>query len=417
MTCYQAVSKTAHEDWPMSLFVQIAAYRDPELVPTLRALFAQAKWPHQLSVGLCWQFADGESLEEFDSDPRIRRVAVAAEHSQGVCWARRITQSLYRDETYTLQLDSHHRFARHWDETLIKAHVHLKAQGVDRPLITAYLPTYQPDQPQEEWSTDPLRMNFGGFTHKGPWAVKPEQIPHVVQGELEPARFVSGHFLFTEGAFCHRVPYDPQLYFFGEEQSLSVRAFCQGYQAFHPKFVCAWHYYGRLDQPKHWSDVADWGVLNERSFERYNALMAGASDLGECGLGDVRSIEDFGSALGVDVINRKVSDRVLAGQPPKLDQTDHCRWSAVRVPINAALCCVEDDRLAFVYVGAHDADGEELYRYDVTTDALKTALRDGYIDVAFESGVVGQSPDRSWTIWPHAEQTGWLGSEKVDVVW
>lgn len=401
----------------MSIFVQIAAYRDPELVPTLRSLFGQAKWPDQLSVGLCWQFGEGESLEEFDSDPRIRRVGVAAAQSQGVCWARRITQSLYRGETYTLQIDSHHRFAKHWDETLIKAHEYLKAQGFDRPLITAYLPTYQPDQPEDQWATGPLRMNFGGFTHKGPWAVKPEHIPKIVEGELETARFVSGHFLFAEGAFCQRVPYDPQLYFFGEEQSLSVRAFCQGYQAFHPKFVCAWHYYGRLDQPKHWSDVADWGVLNERSFGRYNALMAGASDLGECGLGDVRSIEDFGPVLGVDVINRKVSDRVLAGQPPKLDQTDHCRWSALRVPINAALCCVEDDRLAFVYVGAHDADGEELYRHDVTADALKTALRDGYIDVAFESGVVGQSPDRSWTIWPHAEQAGWLGSEKVDVVW
>ena len=33
----------------------------------------------------------------------------------------------------------------------------------------------------------------------------------------EKARFTSGHFIFTLGKFCQEVPYDPKLYFHGEE--------------------------------------------------------------------------------------------------------------------------------------------------------------------------------------------------------
>ena len=37
------------------IFVQIAAYRDPELLPTIIDCVAKAKHKNDLTFGICWQ--------------------------------------------------------------------------------------------------------------------------------------------------------------------------------------------------------------------------------------------------------------------------------------------------------------------------------------------------------------------------
>lgn len=37
------------------IFVQIAAYRDPELLPTIQDCLAKADFPDNLRFGICWQ--------------------------------------------------------------------------------------------------------------------------------------------------------------------------------------------------------------------------------------------------------------------------------------------------------------------------------------------------------------------------
>ena len=55
-----------------TIFVSIASYRDPELLPTLRDMFANAKYPNDIRVGIGWQRDPSESLEEFYGDTRFR---------------------------------------------------------------------------------------------------------------------------------------------------------------------------------------------------------------------------------------------------------------------------------------------------------------------------------------------------------
>ena len=43
-----------------SIFIQIASYRDPELVPTLDSLFDNAEFPNNLTVCVAWQHSIGE---------------------------------------------------------------------------------------------------------------------------------------------------------------------------------------------------------------------------------------------------------------------------------------------------------------------------------------------------------------------
>jgi len=106
----------------MKIFVQIASYRDPQLLPTLRDMISKAKHPENLRICICWQHSDQDSwdnLDEFKNDERFKILDINYKDSKGVCWARSMMQDYYSGEEYMLQLDSHHRFVKDWDEILI----------------------------------------------------------------------------------------------------------------------------------------------------------------------------------------------------------------------------------------------------------------------------------------------------------
>ncbi|WP_049802551.1 GlcNAc-transferase family protein [Gloeothece verrucosa] len=93
-----------------TIFIQIASYRDRELVPTVLDALAQAAHPERLSFGICWQYQTEEELQYIEPLKNLKNCridAVSAAQSRGACWARSRTQKLWRGERYTLQIDSH----------------------------------------------------------------------------------------------------------------------------------------------------------------------------------------------------------------------------------------------------------------------------------------------------------------------
>ena len=98
-----------------SIFVQIASYRDPELVPTIKNLIEQAAHPERLKICIAHQYSEEDewdNLDQFASDGRFIVIQIPHNESQGVCWARNQIQQHYKSEDYTLQIDSHHRFVK-----------------------------------------------------------------------------------------------------------------------------------------------------------------------------------------------------------------------------------------------------------------------------------------------------------------
>src|SRR5262245_61036388 len=110
-------------DTTSRIFVQIAAYRDPECQWTVHDLFQKAASPDRVTVGICWQYLPDKDANCFVAPmPRTRQVRtifVNALETGGVCWARNQTQSLWQGEEYTLVIDSHTRFVPGWDAQLI----------------------------------------------------------------------------------------------------------------------------------------------------------------------------------------------------------------------------------------------------------------------------------------------------------
>ena len=132
----------------MKIFVQIASYRDPQLVSTLKDMIANAKRPKNLRFGIARQFNPEDKfddLTEYENDKRFRILDIPFEESKGVCWARNLTQQVYEGEEYTMQIDSHMRFAPNWDDEMIKMVKQLQKKGHKKPLLTGYVSSFDPE--------------------------------------------------------------------------------------------------------------------------------------------------------------------------------------------------------------------------------------------------------------------------------
>lgn len=315
------------------IFVQIASYRDPELVPTLRDCIAMAARPDLLRFGIAWQHDGTETLAEFAGDPRFRVFECDWRESRGACWARHALQEFYDGEEFTLALDSHHRFRSGWDRAL-KAQ--LRRLPSAKPVLTAYLPAYEPGKPLARL---PAAINLcaaDSFTKDGVLLYEPRLIrrKYYRWGALR-ARFLSAHFVFATGNFVEECRHDPKLYFHGEELSLSARAWTHGWDLFHPRNPVIYHHYTREGRPKHWDDHdCDSGfalgflVLDHLSKRRLRALFGmeeAGIDFGQFGFGTARALAEYEAFAGVNFRQRTISEAAIVGSPPgPVDSYDRC---------------------------------------------------------------------------------------------
>lgn len=401
-----------------TIFVQIASYRDAELLPTLRDCLGKAAHPERLRFGICWQHDKTESLGRFISDRRFRVISIRYQDSKGVCWARNAIQALYAGETYTLQLDSHHRFIPGWDSALIEM---LESLDSDKAILTSYAPHYDPRKPKPPKSV-PWKIAFDRFSPEGRLLTRPSFIDNRrdLAGPI-PARFYSAHFAFTVGAFCHEVQHDPLLYFHGEEITIAVRAFTHGYDLYHPHKVIVWHEYTRNYRRKHWDDHNDgtdpWYVRDTVAGDRISTLLgqqSAALDLGEFGPGHSRSLSEYEQYAGINFMLRLVQDYTRQELPPpnpEVFSSDDWEMHHVR-DLKATTILLRPHQLParkdvdFWYVGLHDDAGTELFRKDLLPDAIDQLLRQSPVrlQLAYQSAVEAAS----WTIWPHSPRKGWL---------
>ena len=408
------------------IFVQIAAYRDPELEPTIKDMIGQAVNPENLRFGICWQKEHGDSdLDNYQHDARFRIKEVHWKESKGLGWARSATQSLYAGEEYTLQIDSHHRFIFGWDEELIAMYQHLVQKGSEKPILTTYANVYEPGNADYIKSKVPYKMVGTGFSSYGTIYFVPQQIPnHQELTEPERARFVSGHFFFTTGKHCQEYKYDPEIYFAGDEISLSIRSFTLGYDLFAPHKVIMFHHYTRENRPKHWDDhnetnkekkivESTWSERDAYSKMRLRHLLKEEDnniDLGSYGLGTSRTHRDYEIYAGINFKYRKLQKYTLEGKIPPNPASDDA-W--IFSPVYAYQILVKWSELdlcddyKFLYIGIEDKNGNCLRRFDFEFSSYPH-----YFSQANEL-LVNISSDlipAKWIIWPYSHSKGWLKS-------
>ena len=398
------------------IFVSIAAYRDPQLVPTLEDCIAKAQHPHRLRFGICWQHAPQDDPLPYRPDDCFRILDIDWKQSKGACWARSEVMKLWRGEPWFLQVDSHCRFATDWDTKLIEA---MHQTGSPKPILSTYASPFTPGG-NEILAEGPLQMAFQGFTDDGIPHMKPFAIPNW-QNLTRPrrARFLSAGFLFTPGSFVDEIGYDPDLYFLGEETAMTLRAFTTGYDLFHPHQTILWHDYGRPNAPKHWDDHTkandisrEWHQLDSHSKTKVRRLLAG-QPVQSYGLGSARTLQQYQDYAGLSFALKKAQDYTVRSEEPPNPHADP-DWTGqifpwmVRITLDrSALPAGALEDPAFWYLGVNDQSHTEIYRQDIPESQLATlAAEEPSITVfcEFESGTI----PATWSVWPVSRSLGWL---------
>jgi len=361
------------------IFVELASYRDPQLTITIDDMLKKAKDPEQFTFGICWQHDETEDINRYDNDSRFRVSKHHYNESQGLGWARAITNTLYDGEALVLQLDSHHRFDYNWDQMMLEDFNQAKSL-CEKPILTTYLTPFQPEQ--EKYDLAPCLMSQYEFSYDSLLMSRPYYIGDYKQrSKVIRGRTISGHFLLAESEFISDVPYDPDIYFGGytEETTLSVRAFTHGYDFYSPYRQYIWHEYTRNNRPKHWEDHGTVSQTKKTSGERdiyarkKTRQLFGQEDhgidMGIYGLGNKRTLHDYEVFGGFDFKKCRIQDYTLqVNEPPNPSDWENgfishkydinCEWDTEFFKkFNAQ----NPDFLTF---SLHNNSGKELFRKD-----------------------------------------------------
>lgn len=306
-------------DTSATMFVSIASYRDEECSRTLQNMFEQADNPTRVFAGVCEQNKTGTVAEQCvgsevlkQRKTNIRIITLDHTQAKGPTYARYLCSTLYRNEDYFVQIDSHTRFVKGWDSKII-------AMLGGCPTQPAVLTHYAPDivastSSWDESSMVPVLCD-ADFNNDGIPVLKALLRP-AMKGLYRPTPFVSGNFWAARGTVLADCPFDPDLphLFQGEELLLSARLWTSGYDFYSPTRNLVMHEYGRKNSPKFW-DLPGSREQQVKTLEKVKWLLGLSTTVPSTpispvyGLGHNRSLSQYYKFARVDVDNRQVASR------------------------------------------------------------------------------------------------------------
>lgn len=397
------------------IFVQIASYRDSELCKTISDCILKSKRPENLTFGIVNQYSEIDNfcldINKYKKDPRFNILNVKSEESFGACWARSKTNEMYNNEEFMLQIDSHSRFTMNWDDKLINSWLSLNDE---KAVYTSYPPAYIPGQCKEEWGKSPYLIHVYAI-HNGMTKQRPKTSKDLENSQRPYfARHVAAGFIFGKGSIINDVPYDPELYFSGEETALTVRLYTNGYNLYHPKDIFVWHYYTRKDSAKHWNDQ-DSRHLSSKSRNRLKCLLGLNSDfdLKNFSIGKERTLEDFKNYSGID-FKRNIlhADTIECKEPPvnqsaeswsliKKKNIKKLKWETDLVP--------DEPDISFWAFFIKDCNENTIQRKNIYKNKSPDIIDKKINEIEFEIDYYYpvQEP-KSFVIWPYSKSKKWI---------
>lgn len=265
------------------IFISIASYRDSELIKTVISAIENSDYPELIDIWILNQI-DFENdkdcvIPENIITKNISYHCIDYRESNWVCWARSyIWKNLLKKQKFALQIDSHTRFTKSWDTNLKKMWYDLKDE---KWVLTHYPVRYFP----KEWIFDIQYYTFFKVaSFRNTWL--PEIISwsllfsDVPKQNLKTA-FIAAWFIFWLAEMFKKVPYDPYIYFQGEEMTYSVRLWTNGYNFYLPTKGFVWHKYhfdynyNQInDDNFHWKDhKSTWLEKDNLSIQRCRHLL------------------------------------------------------------------------------------------------------------------------------------------------
>ena len=304
-----------------SIFVQIAAYRDSEVTPTILDAIKQASGNHKINFGVHFVYLE-ESEINIPDLPNVKYSTSKAPENIGLGIGRALAHQFYNKEDYYLQCDSHSRFVKGWDEIAINSVLNYQIQGIEKPILTVYPANYWYTSLTDE-AIDRDEIPLGYLSeisfHQNPEQFKSTRIPLQTAMSLNNnnrlVKSVSGGSIFTVGGF---LPFNTNIAFYGEEIWLAARAYTHGFDLVVPEEQYMYHLYYNHDKPAEinkrkllWQDFpTEFNALDLISKALiYKTLTEGTTE--EMLLGTERTIAEYGIYAGLDFVNGELVDNCL----------------------------------------------------------------------------------------------------------
>ena len=417
------------------ILVHLPAYREPELIPTIKDALAHAKYPERIVFGICRQYNPDDTfdnVDEYRNNPQFKIDDVLYTEAKGLPYARARINAMITDETYVLQLDSHHRFAQDWDDTLEQMHIGLEKEGY-KPILTGYLPLYSPKTDPIGRSMEPWQQQFACFYPHGTIFIRPGALPGwQTLTKPVPSRFISGHFAFARVEWAKEIKHDPVIYFSGEELNLTVRSFTHGYDLFHPHKIVIWHATMREERGGIllWDDYTkrgqDFWSHQQAGWKRIRTLLRTEEnpdiDLTGYDVGTKRSIRDFEKYAGFHFKRKAVQKYTIDNQyPPNPFIADNEEWE--KSFMFSFYHCIRFDKnnfkakdYDFWVLAFDDADGKAVHRADLNKEQIQEIQNSKDTWVSIEKFFLTDKKPAKWVIWAHrpdnVENGGW--AERIE---
>jgi hypothetical protein len=424
-----------HNKLPMKnkIFVHLPAYREPELVPTIKDCLAQAKYPGRIVFGICRQYNPDDkfdNIDEFRGNKQFKLVEMHYTEAKGLPYARQKINDMITDETYVLQLDSHHRFTKDWDETLVQMHLGLEKKGFT-PILTGYLPYYNPKTDPEGRCGEPWQQQFACFYPHGTIFIRPGLLTgYQTMTEPVQSRFISGHFAFARTKWAKEIKHDPSIYFSGEELNLTVRSFTHGYDLFHPHKIVIWHATMREERSGIllWDDQSkrgeNWYGHQQTAWKRIRNLLRTQKDddvdLTGYDLGKVRTLRDFERYAGFHFKRKAVQQYTLDNKyPPNPIIEKDEEWENSFA--TSFYHCIRFDKSVFKHkdydfwvLAFDDENNQAVYRDDLSGANLQEILNSTDNRINMEKFFLTSKKPVKWVIWAHSKSQGW--AERIEEI-
>ncbi len=308
------------------IMVEIPSFKDPELIPTIKSHLGMAANPDRIRFAVCLQDDDADTIRYLDE--MCGKAFVKHYHpedSPGACAARYECSKLSKGNCdYVLHTDSHMRVARYWDVAMLA----ILSQCPGKAVLSAYgmdYADYLAEDPCSDLFTAKVQ-DRGVITNAYYYQEKMPKIRAMARTRFDgplPRRgaFLGAAFLFGPVSVDDEVPFDPDMFFQGDELPMALRLFTHGWDIYHPQFRFQYHLYSRQQVLKKAGTMIEMNAGNDIKHEklghesaRFDALFwRGGIDFGRFGNGDARTVDEFMSFAGIDVRNMAIRNFAMSG--------------------------------------------------------------------------------------------------------
>ena len=271
------------------IFISIACYRDKEIIPTILDAYDKAKNKNNLVFGIFLQIAEEDEKEinmnKIPKNINVKLLKKSNLSARGPAYARYlINKHLWDDEKYYLQIDSHTRFIKDWDE-IIK---NMLSSLAPNSVISTYPRGYYRNKKLFISPTVNI-MKFKKIRDGIP-------IFSSYRKKIDKPRrnfFWAAGFSFCYSCIFNIVPFDPYLknLFWGEEFLMSLRFYTHNIKIYTPNQNIIFTLWDRSYRPTFWELNKEMGI----KFEVFGIIsMARLFYIANMiGIDEIKNIEDY----------------------------------------------------------------------------------------------------------------------------